>query len=98
MTAALGIMCKAPRPGLTKTRLAARLGSEKAARLSACFLADVAGVVLAVPEALAGRDTASMRPRDRRPSSLPSCRTPSACCFKKDPISGSFSEQPCVVC
>ncbi|WP_043345675.1 TIGR04282 family arsenosugar biosynthesis glycosyltransferase [Methylobacterium sp. B1] len=52
MTAALGIMCKAPRPGLTKTRLAARLGPEKAARLSACFLADVAGVVLAVPEAL----------------------------------------------
>ncbi|WP_267428010.1 TIGR04282 family arsenosugar biosynthesis glycosyltransferase [Methylobacterium sp. GC_Met_2] len=52
MTAALGIMCKAPRPGLTKTRLAARLGPEKAARLSACFLEDVAAVVLAVPEAL----------------------------------------------
>ncbi|MCJ2089802.1 TIGR04282 family arsenosugar biosynthesis glycosyltransferase [Methylobacterium sp. E-005] len=45
-------MCKAPRPGLTKTRLAARLGPEKAARLSACFLEDVAAVVLAVPEAL----------------------------------------------
>ncbi|MGH1588546.1 TIGR04282 family arsenosugar biosynthesis glycosyltransferase [Methylobacterium phyllosphaerae] len=52
MTAALGIMCKAPRPGLTKTRLAARLGPEKAARLSACFLKDVADVVLAVPEVL----------------------------------------------
>ncbi|XYD11492.1 TIGR04282 family arsenosugar biosynthesis glycosyltransferase [Methylobacterium sp. NMS12] len=52
MAAALGIMCKAPRPGLTKTRLAARLGPEKAARLSACFLKDVADVVLAVPSAL----------------------------------------------
>jgi hypothetical protein len=45
-------MCKAPRPGLTKTRLAARLGPEKAARLSACFLKDVADVVLAVPDSL----------------------------------------------
>lgn len=52
MDAALGIMCKAPRPGRTKTRLAAHLGPERAARLSACFLQDVAAAVLAVPEAL----------------------------------------------
>ena len=49
-TAALGIMCKAPRPGTTKTRLAALLGPEDAATLSACFLRDVAAAVEAVPE------------------------------------------------
>jgi rSAM/selenodomain-associated transferase 1 len=52
MNAALGIMCKAPRPGRTKTRLAAHLGPEQAALLSACFLRDVADAVLAVPETL----------------------------------------------
>jgi glycosyltransferase A (GT-A) superfamily protein (DUF2064 family) len=36
--AALGIMCKAPRPGTTKTRLAAVVGSEQAALMAACFL------------------------------------------------------------
>lgn len=52
MSAALGIMCKAPHPGRTKTRLAAFLGAERAARLSGCFLKDVAQAVLAVPDAL----------------------------------------------
>ncbi|MCJ2071737.1 TIGR04282 family arsenosugar biosynthesis glycosyltransferase [Methylobacterium sp. J-030] len=52
MNAALGIMCKAPRPGRTKTRLAAHLGPAQAAQLSACFLRDVADAVLAVPETL----------------------------------------------
>ncbi|MBP1179405.1 TIGR04282 family arsenosugar biosynthesis glycosyltransferase [Methylobacterium sp. PvR107] len=52
MNAALGIMCKAPHPGRTKTRLAAFLGPERAAHLSACFLQDVANAVLAVPDAL----------------------------------------------
>lgn len=54
-TTALGIMCKAPRPGLTKTRLARVLGPERAAALSGCFLRDVAASIEALPEALAAR-------------------------------------------
>jgi uncharacterized protein len=54
-TAALGIMCKVPRPGATKTRLAAWLGAERAAALSACFLRDVAAAVELVPERLGRR-------------------------------------------
>src|SRR5215217_5770470 len=53
--AALGIMCKAPQPGTTKTRLAAVVGSEQAASLAACFLRDVATVVEAVPEGIGRR-------------------------------------------
>lgn len=45
---ALGLMCKPPRPGISKTRLAARIGPEAAARLSRAFLEDTA---LAVQEA-----------------------------------------------
>ena len=51
-TAAVGIMCKAPQPGFTKTRLAASLGATAAANLSACFLRDVATAIEAVPERL----------------------------------------------
>lgn len=54
-TAALGIMCKAPRPGAAKTRLAAVVGPEPAAALAACFLRDVAAAVEAVPEDLGRR-------------------------------------------
>lgn len=39
---AIGVMCKPPRPGVSKTRLAAHIGGEAAARLSAAFLRDVA--------------------------------------------------------
>jgi uncharacterized protein len=53
--AALGIMCKAPQPGTTKTRLAAVVGNEQAASLAACFLRDVATVVEAVPENIGRR-------------------------------------------
>jgi uncharacterized protein len=49
MTAAIGIMCKAPQPGRTKTRLAAIIGPEAAAALSACFLRDIAATVAALP-------------------------------------------------
>jgi uncharacterized protein len=52
-TAALGIMCKAPRAGVAKTRLAPMLGAEGAAVLSACFLRDVAAAIEAVPQSLA---------------------------------------------
>jgi rSAM/selenodomain-associated transferase 1 len=50
--ASVGIMCKAPRPGQTKTRLAAMIGLERAAELSGCFLRDVAAAIEAVPESL----------------------------------------------
>jgi rSAM/selenodomain-associated transferase 1 len=51
-TTAIGIMCKAPRAGRTKTRLAAHVGASAAAELSACFLRDVAAAIEAVPAAL----------------------------------------------
>ncbi len=49
LTAAIGVMCKAPQPGRTKTRLAAAIGAAAAADLSACFLRDVAAAIEAVP-------------------------------------------------
>ncbi len=51
-SAAIGIMCKAPQPGRAKTRLAATVGMEGAAGLSACFLRDVSAVIEAIPERL----------------------------------------------
>lgn len=48
--AAMGIMCKPPRPGYTKTRLATAIGDEQAANLSGSFLSDVAAVIEAIPE------------------------------------------------
>lgn len=48
-SAAIGIMCKAPQPGRAKTRLAAVVGAEAAAALSACFLRDVAAAIAAMP-------------------------------------------------
>ena len=38
---AIGVMAKAPRPGLSKTRLCPRLTPEQAAKISAAFLRDV---------------------------------------------------------
>lgn len=40
----LGLMCKPPRPGTSKTRLAASMGAAAAARLSCAFLRDCAEV------------------------------------------------------
>jgi len=54
-TTAIAIMCKAPQPGRTKTRLASTIGAEAAARLSACFLRDVATAIEAVPARLGRR-------------------------------------------
>lgn len=42
----LGLMCKPPRPGATKTRLAAAIGPVLAARLSRAFLEDCASAAL----------------------------------------------------
>ena len=55
MSAAIGIICKAPQPGHSKTRLAAAIGTVAASELSACFLRDVAASIEAVPEALGRR-------------------------------------------
>ncbi len=52
LIAALGVMCKAPRPGAAKTRLASFLGPENAAALSGCFLRDVAAAIEALPESV----------------------------------------------
>jgi rSAM/selenodomain-associated transferase 1 len=48
-------MCKAPRPGATKTRLASSVGPERAAALSASFLRDVADAIESVPDNLSRR-------------------------------------------
>jgi rSAM/selenodomain-associated transferase 1 len=55
MSAAIGIICKAPRPGASKTRLAAGIGAEAACELSACFLRDVAACIEALPANLTRR-------------------------------------------
>lgn len=53
--AAIGIICKAPLPGRSKTRLATAIGTEAASQLSACFLRDVAAAIDAVPGRLGRR-------------------------------------------
>jgi rSAM/selenodomain-associated transferase 1 len=53
--AAIGIICKAPQPGRSKTRLAMAIGANAASELSACFLRDVAAAIEAVPGALGRR-------------------------------------------
>lgn len=53
--AAIGIICKAPLPGRSKTRLATAIGADAASQLSACFLRDVAAAIDAVPESLGQR-------------------------------------------
>jgi uncharacterized protein len=53
--AAIGIICKAPQPGRSKTRLATVIGDVAASELSACFLRDVAAAIEAVPEVLGRR-------------------------------------------
>lgn len=54
-SAAIGIVCKAPQAGLSKTRLAKAVGAAAASELSACFLRDVAATIEAVPEPLGRR-------------------------------------------
>ena len=53
--AAIGIICKAPLPGRSKTRLATAIGEVAASELSACFLRDVAAAIEGVPDALGRR-------------------------------------------
>jgi uncharacterized protein len=42
---AVGIFCKTPTPGLSKTRLSPPLRPEECAALSACFIRDLAGTI-----------------------------------------------------
>jgi glycosyltransferase A (GT-A) superfamily protein (DUF2064 family) len=60
--AAIGIMCKAPRPGAAKTRLAKVIGAVAASELSACFLRDVAAAIEAVPETVGRKGYAVYAP------------------------------------
>ena len=43
--AAIGIICKAPRAGASKTRLIPILGPDQAAQASGCFLRDLAATI-----------------------------------------------------
>lgn len=62
MTAAIGLICKAPVPGRTKTRLAASIGVRTAADLSACFLRDLAATIEGIPESVGCRGYAVFAP------------------------------------
>jgi len=53
--AAIGIICKAPQPGQSKTRLARAIGEVAASELSACFLRAVAMAIEGIPETLGRR-------------------------------------------
>lgn len=60
----VGLMCKPPRPGVSKTRLAASIGPHAAARLSEAFLRDCADTVLSAGRMTALQPTAFYRPHD----------------------------------
>jgi len=42
---AVGIICKTPRSGHSKTRLSPPLRPEECARISACFIQDLSGTI-----------------------------------------------------
>lgn len=60
----IGLMCKPPRPGTAKTRLAATLGPEVAAELAHAFLEDTAATVASISAKQALVRHAYYRPRD----------------------------------
>ena len=71
MRVAIGLMCKAPRPGFAKTRLAAVVGDARAAELAAAFLADSAVLAASLGPATAffapadaGAEIAALLPAD----------------------------------
>ncbi len=66
-TTAIGIMCKAPQPVRTKTRLAASIGAAAAAELSACFLRDLAASIDAIPGELGRRGFVVYAPAGAEP-------------------------------
>ena len=60
----LGLMCKAPRAGVTKTRLAATIGPDAAVALSRAFLSDCASAASRAAGAVALDLLACYRPAD----------------------------------
>ena len=61
-TAAIGIICKTPRPGASKTRLLSLLGPEGAAELAGAFLQDISAVIESLPAALGAHGYAIYAP------------------------------------
>jgi rSAM/selenodomain-associated transferase 1 len=61
-TIAIGIFCKTPSPGLSKTRLSPPLRPEECAALSACFIRDLAATVDEVARGGDGRGYAVYTP------------------------------------
>jgi uncharacterized protein len=61
-TTAIGVICKAPRAGASKTRLIPALGAERAAALSRAFLTDLAGTILTVDASLGAQGCAVCSP------------------------------------
>ena len=60
--AGIGIICKTPQMGVSKTRLHAVMGAAAAAELAGCFLRDVAGAVRAVSPLVGARGYAIYAP------------------------------------
>jgi uncharacterized protein len=60
--AAIGIICKTPHPGRSKTRLVPILGARGAAELAAAFLRDTATAIETMPEAVGRRGYAVYAP------------------------------------
>ncbi len=61
-TTAIGIICKAPRAGASKTRLIPALGAPRAAALSRAFLVDIASTIDTLGEAVGARGYAVCSP------------------------------------
>lgn len=61
-TAGIGIICKTPREGASKTRLHGVLSPREAAELAGCFLADVASAVTAIAPAIGRKGYAVYAP------------------------------------
>ena len=55
-TAAIGIICKTPISGASKTRMIPWFGADGAAALAGCFLRDIATAIEAVPQAVGRRE------------------------------------------
>ncbi|MCZ8373866.1 MAG: TIGR04282 family arsenosugar biosynthesis glycosyltransferase [Beijerinckiaceae bacterium] len=62
----LGLMCKPPRPGTSKTRLARTIGADAAARLSRAFLEDCARSAAEAAAIARLKPRAFFRPEDGR--------------------------------
>lgn len=61
-TTALGIICKTPHPGMSKTRLKGVFDGAEAAGLSGAFIRDVAGAIEAVPPSVRAKGYAVYAP------------------------------------